>query len=155
MRAKTISRGVHKLLAKPFRSAPLCSIAGLLVLAAVGDGAWLNHVPRKDHERANPFAGQTQRIEGGKKLFADHCAQCHGSEGLGDSKHPSLRSGRIQHEATDGDLFWLLKNGNVVRGMPSWSSIPEPSRWQIVAFVKSLGSAPEAIGADAPEEKSK
>jgi hypothetical protein len=23
--------------------------------------------------------------------------------------------------------------------MPTWSTIPEPSRWQIVAYVKSLG----------------
>ncbi len=138
------------------RLCPLLSLSGLLVLASVGDGGWLKKIPRKDHERVNPYSGQTERIQGGAKLFADHCAECHGSEGMGDSKHPSLRTDRIQKEATDGDLFWLLRNGNVGRGMPNWSAIPEPSRWQIVAFVKSLGSAPAAAtGADASEEKTK
>jgi len=151
-----ISRAFNRVLGMPSRCGPLLSIAGLLVLAALGDGAWLQKVPRKDHERVDPYAGQAERIQGGKKLFADHCAECHGSQGMGDSKHPSLRSDRIQKEVTDGDLFWLLKNGNVGRGMPNWSGIPELSRWQIIAFVKSLGSAPGgSAGADATGEKTR
>ncbi|MGA9633226.1 MAG: hypothetical protein WBQ63_17505, partial [Candidatus Acidiferrales bacterium] len=45
---------------------------------------------------------------------------------------------RVQ-DATDGELAWLLRNGNLPRGMPSWSMMPEPSRWQVIAYVKSLG----------------
>jgi hypothetical protein len=36
-------------------------------------------------------------------------------------------------------LFWVLTNGVVMRGMPVWSKLPEPERWQIVTFLKSLG----------------
>jgi len=51
-----------------------------------------------------------------------------------------LRSDRVQH-ATDGEIFWLLKNGNLRKGMPTWARLPEPMRWQIIAYVKSLGAA--------------
>jgi len=36
-------------------------------------------------------------------------------------------------------LFWLLTNGVVRRGMPVWSKLPEPQRWQLVSYIKSLG----------------
>jgi hypothetical protein len=45
----------------------------------------------------------------------------------------------VVQQAADGQLFWFLRNGNLRRGMPSWSSLPEPSRWQIIAYLKSLG----------------
>lgn len=33
---------------------------------------------------------------------------------------------------------WILTNGVVRRGMPVWSKLPEPQRWQLVSFLKSL-----------------
>ena len=44
--------------------------------------------------------------------------------------------------ATPGTLFWLLTNGVVRRGMPVWSKLPEPQRWQLVSFIKSLTPEP-------------
>jgi mono/diheme cytochrome c family protein len=44
--------------------------------------------------------------------------------------------------ATDGEIFWLLKNGNLGKGMPTWSNkLPEQTRWQVIAYVKSLGKS--------------
>ena len=40
-----------------------------------------------------------------------------------------------------GALFWILTNGVGRRGMPVWSKLPEPQRWQIVSYLKSLGPA--------------
>jgi mono/diheme cytochrome c family protein len=76
-------------------------------------------------------------------VFDDHCAKCHGTDALGRGKRPSLRSERVQ-QATDGEIFWLLKNGNLPKGMPTWATIPEPMRWQVITFVKSLGPAGDA-----------
>jgi len=45
-------------------------------------------------------------------------------------------------QATPGTLFWILTNGVVRRGMPVWSKLPEPERWQIVTFLQSLKSPP-------------
>ena len=109
-----------------------------IFLCAAADGSWLKHVPDADRQRTNPYAGQADAATAGGRLFSDHCAQCHGSDALGRGKRPSLRSDRVQH-ATDGEIFWLLRNGNLSRGMPTWSALPEQSRWQIIAYVKSLG----------------
>ena len=61
-------------------------------------------------------------------------------DATGRKKKPSLRSDRVQR-ATDGEIFWLLKNGSLKHGMPSWSAMPEPMRWQVVTYVKSLGTS--------------
>jgi mono/diheme cytochrome c family protein len=120
--------------------------AALVVGLAAADGSWLQHVPETDRQKANPYAGSPDAIAAGSKVFSDHCVKCHGSDAMGRRKKPSLRSERVQH-ATEGEIFWLLKNGNVSRGMPRWSAIPEPTRWQIVAYVKSLGTSWMSNGA--------
>jgi len=127
-------------LARPrsFRPALVLLAALAFAVCAAADGSWLKRVPAKDRSRVNPYAGQTGAIAAGGRLFANGCAQCHGADALGDDKHPSLRSDLVQH-ASDGELFWLLKNGYLGRGMPNWSNLPEPSRWQIIAYIKSLG----------------
>jgi mono/diheme cytochrome c family protein len=122
---------------------------------ALADGGWLKKVPADFHSRTNPVANDADAIAGGKKLFDNNCAKCHGDDALGIGKRPSLRSERVQKEATEGDIAWLLKNGNLGKGMPNWSTIPEPSRWQIVAYVKSLGeySDPSPYPAASKEKK--
>ena len=115
-----------------------CIVCVLGIACAGAGSAWMRNVPKTGRERANPYAGQREAIEAGAKLFADHCAACHGSDALGRRGRPSLRSEEVQ-QATDGEIFWLLTNGNRRRGMPSWNSLPAPTRWQIVAYVKSLG----------------
>ena len=112
-----------------------------MAASAADYSAWLQHVPDADRKRTNPYAGQSDAVAAGSKLFADHCAKCHGADALGSRKKPSLRAPAVQ-KASDGEIFWLLRNGDLRHGMPSWSAIPEPSRWQILAYVKSLGEVP-------------
>ena len=120
-------------------------VAGMMLCAVLFSGAvdnsWIERVPEADRSQRNPFAGQADAVSAGSKLFAEHCAKCHGSDALGRGKRPSLRSKEVQ-QASDGQIFWFLRNGNLRRGMPSWSSLPEPSRWQIIVYLKSLGEQP-------------
>lgn len=113
-----------------------------VMLCAASDNSWLQRVPEKDRKKVNPYGRDANAVAAGAKLFADHCAQCHGPDALGHGKRPSLRTGEVQ-DASDGEIFWILRNGYLRRGMPSWSSLPEESRWQIIAYVKSLGVSPE------------
>lgn len=116
---------------------------GLLAAGAcaLAEAPWTNHVSEADRARINPYANHADAIAAGGLLFADHCAKCHGSDALGRKKRPSLRTREVQG-AADGEIFWLLRNGDLRHGMPSWSSLPEPSRWQIITYVKSLGEYP-------------
>jgi mono/diheme cytochrome c family protein len=85
----------------------------------------------------NPYEGQPEAIQAGKKLFRRHCAECHGPEGHGQGKAPDLRSATVQN-FPPGVLFWFLKNGNLREGMPSWSRLPDQRLWQLVAYLKTL-----------------
>jgi len=102
----------------------------------------LTKVPPKAAARENPLALDPSAVAAGTKLFELHCAECHGANADGGKKGPSLRAGEVQ-EATAGTLFWLLTNGVVRKGMPVWSRLPEPQRWQLVSYIKSLGASPK------------
>ena len=102
--------------------------------------AELGKVPAKAAARPNPLALDSESVAAGAKLFRQHCAECHGTDADGGKKGPSLRAEPVQ-QATPGTLFWLLTNGVVRKGMPVWSRLPEPERWQLVSYVKSLGAS--------------
>jgi mono/diheme cytochrome c family protein len=112
-----------------------------LAFAGAGDGQWLRKVPEKDRTRPNPLASNPDAPAAGAKIFAERCAPCHGedAEGKVQGKHyrPNLHSPRVK-QATAGELFWLITNGSLKNGMPSWSRFPEPQRWQVVTYLKSL-----------------
>jgi mono/diheme cytochrome c family protein len=108
-----------------------------LLFAGAGDGLWMTKVPERDRARQNPFDNETNAVAAGGKLFHQNCSSCHGGEATGVKNRPNLHSDRIR-AATPGELEWLLKNGSMKNGMPSWSKLPEQQRWQIVAFLKSL-----------------
>lgn len=94
-------------------------------------------VPDKNRQKENPFDTDSRAIAAGAKLFRQNCASCHGGDATGKDTRPNLHSDRIRN-ATPGELEWLLTNGSLKNGMPSWSRLPEPQRWQIVAYLKSF-----------------
>ncbi|SRR5579872_1244792 len=110
-----------------------------LLAFAAADGAWLARVPAQDHARTNPYQGQAEAVAAGKRIYEDHCRKCHGEDAEGTKKRPPLKSERVQQQATVGDLHWLLVNGNMKKGMPSWAKLPDPQIWQVISYVKSLG----------------
>ena len=112
-----------------------------LVFAA-SNGAWLAKVPARDRDKVNPYHHQADAVAAGRRVFLDHCAQCHGKEAQGTEKRPSLRTARVQQEATEGDLHWLLVHGSMGNGMPSWSKLGDPQIWQVITYVRSLGQPP-------------
>jgi mono/diheme cytochrome c family protein len=107
------------------------------LIASVGDGEWLNRVPAKEQIKENPYAGDSQAAAAGAKLFGQHCATCHGKDAEGKNGKPSLHSERLK-QASPGDIHWLLTNGSLKNGMPSWARLPEQQRWQIVTYLKSI-----------------
>ena len=84
----------------------------------------------------NPLADRADTVAGGKKLFRQRCATCHGEDGHGSPKAPDLTESAVQAQ-TDGALFWKISSGNTRHGMPSFSFLPALQRWQLVQSVRS------------------
>lgn len=101
----------------------------------------IEKAPEKARARRNPFEKDPDAVAAGRVLFEQRCAECHGDNGAGSKKAPSLRAPEIQ-DAEPGAIFWILTNGVIRKGMPVWSKLPEPQRWQLVSFIKSLRPAP-------------
>jgi mono/diheme cytochrome c family protein len=108
-----------------------------MLCLATADGSWLGKVPQADRARTNPYGSDPGAVAAGRNLFSNNCAKCHGENAEGKAKRPSLKSKRIQ-TATDGELAWLIKNGEAFKGMPGWGALPELQRWQIIAYLRSL-----------------
>ena len=97
--------------------------------------------PAKARAKRNPLESDPEAIAAGRALFEQHCQECHGRSAEGARRGPSLRAQEVQ-TAEPGAIFWILSNGVVRRGMPDWSKLPAPQRWELVCFIKSLGKKP-------------
>lgn len=87
--------------------------------------------------------------------WADHCAQCHGNDGRGQTpmgrnlypKAPDMTLPATQR-LSDGELFAIIKNGVRLSGMPAWgddSPSSDLQTWNLVHFIRHLPklTAPE------------
>jgi mono/diheme cytochrome c family protein len=95
--------------------------------------------PADAASKRNPLADHTQAEPGGRKLFEQRCANCHGDDGRGTLKAPDLTEPDVQAQS-DGALFWKISSGNSRQGMPTFSFLPEAQRWQLVLRVRSLAA---------------
>jgi mono/diheme cytochrome c family protein len=92
-------------------------------------------------------------VQAGARAFAARgCTNCHGGPGVGWAKFseglrpdpPDLKD--IAKEREPRQLFWVVKNGIKMTGMPSFGSIgvPDQEIWTIAAFIKKLPSVSDA-----------
>lgn len=116
----------------------ILGMAVAICSASAAETAHFEGIPAKDHARANPLTGKADAVTAGSMLYKSHCAECHQADANGDGKKkPSLRTGEVR-SASDGDLEWFLRQGDLRHGMPSWSSLTQAQRWAIIAYLRSL-----------------
>lgn len=125
---------------KRMTRAALCLL--LARVGAPGQSA-IERAPRRAAGLVNPLQGSVPARRAGAKLFARECAACHGLNRQGGRQAPPLARADI-YQAAPGILFWVLRNGSLRRGMPSFAHLPEPERWQIVTFVREVMVPPAA-----------
>lgn len=77
-------------------------------------------------------------IKRGKKRFNSLCVYCHGNQGVGGKSKP------LQGREFDPDYLYRTISEGMKRGsmiMPPWkNSLSEEERWELVAYILSLGS---------------
>jgi mono/diheme cytochrome c family protein len=88
-------------------------------------------------------------VQAGARAFSERgCVNCHGGPGVDWAKFseglhpdpPDLKE--LANDRAPKQLFWVIKNGINMTGMPSFGAIEVPDQeiWTIVAFVKKLPS---------------
>ena len=105
---------------------------------AAGDSL-VGRAPSGAAEKRNPFEGNEYAQRAGAKLYAHHCASCHGQNRESGKKAPPLIQLEVQ-KVSSGKVFWVLRNGSLHRGMPSFAHLPEAQRWQIVTYLQNTAS---------------
>jgi mono/diheme cytochrome c family protein len=119
---------------------PLCVLLALHAGSASAGGNHkrpLQQAPGAEAARANPYDGQLQAARAGQKVYRRECSGCHGPEAQGAQRGPALAAPSLA-QAPPGAIFWVLRNGSLRAGMPSFSHLPEAQRWQIVTYLKTL-----------------
>ena len=103
-------------------------------------------VPSGYRQLRNPITPSTENIRRGMAHFADHCANCHGNDGAGQTvygkglypKPPDLRAAGTQNKS-DGELYYTIDNGVRLSGMPAFSEIHTPEKtWRLILFIRHL-----------------
>jgi len=117
------------------KSLMACTLVWSALLIAKDGRAPLNQAPAKESARTNPYQGQPAAQKAGQKLYVRECSSCHGEHGEGSRAAPAL-AGSME-SAQPGAIFWVLRNGSLWHGMPSFSHLPEAQRWQIVTYLKT------------------
>ncbi len=80
----------------------------------------------------------------GKRIFAGHCAPCHGPAGNG-GQGANLAQPRLARAPNDQSLFEVIKKGIPGTEMPTAWQMIDREIWQTAAFVKTLGQLPPEI----------
>lgn len=83
-------------------------------------------------------------LQMGVEHFAAHCAVCHGAPGvprgeIAEGLYPRPPNLSLAAKLySDGELFWVIKHGIKMTGMPGWSDHSDEELWATVAFIKKL-----------------
>ncbi len=93
---------------------------------------------------APPTSG-TEQFEGGYNSYREMCALCHALPGekaspvqIGLNPEPPRLVEAAEHMSS-AELFWVIKNGIRMTGMPAWGATHSDNElWDIVAFIKVM-----------------
>ncbi len=123
-------------------------VAGSIALA-YGITNWA--AEQRAKKLPNPVPPTQENIEAGKKIYTDHCVQCHGDKGDGKgqkSAELSVEPGnftdaRKMQALTDGELWWQTTKGR--NPMPGFADkLNDTQRWQSVDYIRTFAGPPNA-----------
>lgn len=108
----------------------------------------------------NPLPATQETLEKGKMLFHGKafCVTCHGKDGkgFGGDIEPGTLKGPLprnftdkewQSARTDGELFWILKNGSKGTAMAPFVPLilTEEEAWQVLRYVRSFANDEQGV----------
>jgi mono/diheme cytochrome c family protein len=89
-------------------------------------------------------------IRAGALAYAQSgCTSCHGGPGVKPARfseglNPAPNLKKVVNDLPPQELFWVIKNGIKMTGMPSFGAedppVPDQEIWNMVAFLKALSN---------------
>lgn len=90
---------------------------------------------------------------GASLIFAEKCAPCHGTLGLGDGPQAAnlpappapIGSAELARQARPADWYQVVTQGRLEKFMPPFTSLTEGQRWDVIAFLLNLHVSTEDL----------
>jgi mono/diheme cytochrome c family protein len=103
-------------------------------------------IPAEALKVVNPVKPTAASIAVGKKKYGYDCAMCHGTEGDGkgdlaiDMKLKMLdyRDPATLKSVTDGEMFYVIKNGNGGEMPSEVDRLKDEDVWNLVNYIRSI-----------------
>ena len=106
-------------------------------------------VPAEYADLVSTTPADADSLRRGQMVYTAQCETCHGPGGMGDGPAGQALDpapAPIAHTSqmlSDGYLYWRISEGghDFATAMPAWDeSLSEQARWDLINFVRSLGS---------------
>jgi mono/diheme cytochrome c family protein len=116
---------------------------------------WLTHetmihsVRLRAHGIAAPATVSPAQVVAGFCAYRAHCVACHGAAGVArqqwvsgmEPQPPYLLD--VTQKFTPRELFWIVRNGIKMTGMPSWrDTMSDEEIWELVAWLEASRTLP-------------
>lgn len=93
-----------------------------------------------------PANADRRALVNGRQAFIGSCAVCHGAAGdgkgvFGQTLYPPAPDFKdeLSKDLTDGETFWIIKNGLSFVNMPAFANQYSDDRiWELVAYVREI-----------------
>ena len=112
---------------------------------ALLDFATQRSITQRARRVVAPALAGEHRLERGLMLYRSLCVQCHGAPGVAPQPFalglvPAPANLALKARTADAaELFWIIKNGLKMTGMPAWEfRINDDDIWSLVAFLGRL-----------------
>ncbi|MGV7222198.1 MAG: c-type cytochrome [Nitrospinales bacterium] len=103
------------------------------------------------HDMKNPLEPSAKNLKKGKVLFQSRakplaCKHCHGLKGDGEGYKavkmvPPPRNytcSETMKDITDGQMFWIIKNGSSDTEMQAYDKLNDKHIWQLVHYIRQF-----------------
>lgn len=110
----------------------------------------LARAPAEAKTMANPFPVSDEILLEGERIYQTKgtCFTCHGTSGRGDGpaglelnpRPRNFTNPRFHELRTDGELFWVIRNGSPGTRMFSYSPsvITEDEAWKVIHYIRTI-----------------
>jgi mono/diheme cytochrome c family protein len=124
---------------------PFLILSAILLQAQAPPPAAEFKIPADASAQVNPVKASAEGLAHSKKIYGYECAVCHGDDGSGagdlaknmKAKMPDFRDPTSLKSLSDGDLFYIIKNGKGEMESEG-ARLKTDDTWSLVNYVRSF-----------------